>query len=312
MSTSDLWFLAQEAWEALGAGYGPVMARTAAKEAGFPEGAYFGWILPALGLDPDPISARQLAAWSPYTALALDESRLSASAQLGFLRDAGGGNYYLTDAGRTAAKRITSAAYAYMAPLQPVPASDLSRLGELLFRLVDACITAPEPPEKWHLQLSRRTDPGEAAPIVARIDQYLTDLNAYRNDASLSVWQPFGVSGATWEAFTCLWRGDARTLDELCDRLSFRGHPRADYAGALADLVAHGWVAATNDSYRLTDAGRVVREDAERAIDQCFLAPWACLETREAEELAVLLGGLRDGLPGAAAVKNADTGPLCA
>jgi hypothetical protein len=167
--------------------------------------------------------------------------------------------------------------------------------------LVDACLVAPEPPEKWHLQLSRRTDPGEAAPIVARIDQYLTDLNAYRNDASLSVWQPLGVSGATWEAFTCLWRGDARTLDELCDRLSFRGHPRADYAGALADLVARGWVAATDDSYRLTDAGRVVREDAERAIDQCFLIPWACLETREAEELAVLLGGLRDGLSGAAA-----------
>ena len=97
MSISDLWPLAIEAWEALGAGYGPVMARTAAKEAGFPEGAYFGWILPALGLDPDPISARQLAAWSPYTALALNESRLAASARLGFLRDAGGGNYYLTD-----------------------------------------------------------------------------------------------------------------------------------------------------------------------------------------------------------------------
>ena len=65
MSISALWPLAIEAWEALGAGYGPVMAWTAAKEAGFPEGAYFGWILPALGLDPDPISARQLAAWSP-------------------------------------------------------------------------------------------------------------------------------------------------------------------------------------------------------------------------------------------------------
>ena len=53
MSVSDLWPLAIEAWEALGAGYGPVMARTAANEAGFPEGAYFGWILPALGLRAD-------------------------------------------------------------------------------------------------------------------------------------------------------------------------------------------------------------------------------------------------------------------
>ena len=298
MSISDLWPLAIEAWEALGAGYGPVMARTAAKEAGFPEGAYFGWILPALGLDPDPISARQLAAWSPYTALALNESRLAASARLGFLRDAGGGNYYLTTAGRTSATRITSAAYAYMAPLQPVPAADLSRLSFLLRRLVDACLAAPEPPEKWHLQLSRRTDPGEAAPIVARIDQYLTDLNAYRNDASLAVWQPFGVSGATWEAFTFLCRGDARTLDALCDRLSFRGHPRDDYAGALADLVARGWIAAADDGYQVTDAGRAIREQAEQQSDRYFITPWACLDERKVEELRNLLGGLSDGLRG--------------
>jgi hypothetical protein len=298
MAISDLWPLAIEAWEALGAGYGPVMARTAAKEAGFPEGAYFGWILPALGLDPDPISAWQLAAWSPYTALALDESRLAASAQLGFLRDAGGGNYYLTDAGQTAAKRITSAAYAYMASLQPLPAADLGRLSDLLRRLVDACLAAPEPPDKWHLQLSRRTDPGEAAPIVARIDQYLTDLNAYRNDASLSVWQPLGVSGAAWEAFTCIWRGEAQTLDELCSRLAMRRHACSDYADALADLVAQGWAVTTDGRYRLNDVGRTVREDAERGIDQCFFAPWACLEAREAVELAALLGGLRDGLSG--------------
>ena len=57
-----------------------------------------------------------------------------------------------------------------------------------------------------------------------------------------------------------------------------RGHACSDYADALAELVARGWVAATDDSYRLTDAGRVVREDAERAIDQCFFAPWACLD----------------------------------
>jgi hypothetical protein len=297
MSISDLWPLAIEAWEALGAGYGPVMARTAAKEAGFPEGAYFGWILPALGLDPDPISARQLAAWSPYTALALDESRLAASAQLGFLSDAGGGNYYLTDAGRTAAKRITSAAYAYMATLQPVPAADLSRLSQLLWRLVAACLTAPEPSAKWHLQLSRRTDPGEAAPMVARIDQYLTDLNAYRNDASLSVWQPYGVSGATWEVFTCLWRGEVRTLDEICGRLAFRGHLRDHYAGALADLVARGWIVAAGDGYELTDVGRTVREEAEQDADRYFLAPWACLSAEELAELQTLLAGLRAGLP---------------
>jgi len=115
-----------------------------------------------------------------------------------------------------------------------------------------------------------------------------------------------GVSGAAWEAFTCLWRGEAQTLDALCSRLAMRGHACSDYAAALADLVAHGWAVTTDDrgpaygekGYQLTDVGRTVREDAERAIDQCFFAPWACLKAREAGELAVLLGGLRDGLRG--------------
>ena len=81
-----------------------------------------------------------------------------------------------------------------------------------------------------------------------------------------------------------------------------RGHARSDYAAALAELVARGWVAAADDSYRLTDAGRTVREDAERAIGQCFFAPWTCLEDGELAELGALLGSLRDGLPGAAAL----------
>ena len=90
-----------------------------------------------------------------------------------------------------------------------------------------------------------------------RIDQYLTDLNAYRNDASLSVWQPYGVSGATWEAFTCLWRGDARTLDALCDRLSFRGHPHDDYAGRGPVIWwREAWIAAGHDEpHQATDGG---------------------------------------------------------
>ena len=295
MSPFELWPLVIEAWEALGAGYGPVMAR-AAKEAGFPEGAYFGWILPALGLDPNPISARQLAGWSPYTAPALDESRLAESAAIGFLRDAGDGCFYLTESGRTAAKRITSAAYAFMAAPRPLPDGDLTRLSQLLHRVVEACVAAPEPPGKWHLLLSRRTDPGADAPIVARIDQFLTDLNAYRNDASLAVWQPYRVSGAAWEAFTLLWQGEAATADDLYALRAYRGHPRETYAEAVRDLIARGWLAEDENGCYLTEEGGALRQQAEAAIDAYFAAPWACLDAEEQPELGRLLVRLRDGL----------------
>jgi DNA-binding PadR family transcriptional regulator len=238
-----------------------------------------------------------LATWAPYTALALNESRLEANARLGLLRR-GEGEYYLTEAGRTAVKRIIAAAYAAMAGLQPLPEADLSRLADLLHRLVEASLAAPEPPDKWRLHLSRRTDPGESAPIVTRIDQYLTDLNAYRDASHLAAWQPYGVSGAAWEAFTYLWRGEADTLEDLCTALARRGHPPEVYAQALTDLVARGWLTEEDGRYRLTPAGAALRQEAEEATDRYFYAPWTCLDEGELAELSDLLTGLRDGLAG--------------
>ncbi len=297
MSTSDLWLLAQAAWDELSAIYGPVMARAAVEEAGLAEGTYFGWMLAAPDFEPDPISAERLAGRAPYTARTLNDARLADNAQQGLLRQAGQDEYYLTEKGRAAAKRIFEAAYHAMVPLQPLPAAALGRLADLLRRIVEACIAAPEPPGKYCLLLSRRIVPSDAAPALAWIDQYLSDLNFYRDDAHMASWKPYGIDGAAWEVFTYLWHGEARTLDALCDRLAFRGHARQDYADALEDLSARGWIAADGDGYRLTDAGRAEREHAERTTDAYFFAPWSCLDAGELRELGELLIGLRDGLP---------------
>jgi hypothetical protein len=305
MSTSDLWLLALEAWDRLAEVYGPAMAHAAVNEAGLAEGTYFGWMLAAPGFEPDPISAGRLAGRAPYTAQALNDARLADGAEQGLLRPAGEGEYYLTEAGRTAARRIFEAAYHVMTSLQPLPAAEMSRLADLLRRLVEACVAAPEPPGKYCLRLSRRIVPSDAAPALAWIDQYLSDLNFYRDDAHMASWKPYGIGGAAWEAFTYLWRGEARTLDELWDRLAFRGHARQDYADALEDLAVRGWIAAEGDGgspcgekgCRLTDAGRAVREAAEQTTDAYFFAPWACLGEGELGELRALLTGLRDGLP---------------
>jgi DNA-binding PadR family transcriptional regulator len=299
MSTSDLWPLAREAWDALSAVYGPVMAH-AASEAGLPKGSYFGWMLAAPGLEPGPISAARLAGRAPYTALALNESRLADGAELGLLRPSGEGEYALTDAGRKAARRIFEAARDSMVSLQPLPPADLDRLAGLLRRLVEASLAAPEPPDGRCLRLSRRIDPGEMAPVLVRIDQCLSDLNAYRDDSHMAVWQPYGISGAAWEAFSHLWRGDAGTLDDLYAKLAFRGHSREAYADAVQELIARRWVAGHEDGYRVTEAGQALRQQAEETTDRYFYAPWGCLDEGELGELRELLAGLRDGLRPAA------------
>ena len=162
---------------------------------------------------------------------------------------------------------------------------------------VEASHAAPEPPGKWSFRLSRRIDPGQATPVLVWIDQYLSDLNAYRDDAHLAAWRPYNISGATWEAFTRLWRG-ARTLDDVCEQLAFRGHARTAYAAALIELVVRGWLEADSDGYRVTAAGLAVRQEAEAATDRYFYAPWRCLSDSETDELRALLAGVRDGLAG--------------
>jgi hypothetical protein len=84
-----------------------------------------------------------------------------------------------------------------------LPESDLKRLASLLGRLVEANLTTPESPGKWCLRIARNFDPGVEAPVMARLDQYLSDLSAYRDDAHLASWRSYGVSGRR-RAFTLL------------------------------------------------------------------------------------------------------------
>lgn len=295
MNTVALWAAALEAHRALGTHYGPAMDQTAS-ELRLPE--WRGWLLAALLLEPDPISATRLRVRSPYTSARLHNERLARAAEQGFLTRVRKteNEYHLTELGRHAAERVIEAAYAKMTALQPMSSAELEQLAGLLHRLVMSCLTAPEPPGRWCIVHSRRTDPGDSASFAVRIDQYLSDLGAYRGDAHLAAWQPYGVGGHAWEAFTHLWRGEAATLDELYQKLEHRGYSRDEYRQALEHLLQRGWVRAEAGEYQVTVPGQEIRQAAEDTTDKYFYAPWACLRQEDTEELRTLLLRLRDGL----------------
>jgi len=295
MNPAGLWSIALEALQALGRHYGPEMDRAAA-ELNLPE--WYGWLLPALVFDPEPVSATRLRIRSPYTSARWYNERLASAARQGLLISVAGteNEYRLTELGKRAAEHVIGAAYAKMATLQPLPPTELEHLADLLLRLVKSCLTAPEPPGKWCINLSRRTDPGDHAAVVIRIDQYLSDMSAYRDDAHLAAWQPYEMDGHAWEAFTLLWRGEASTLDDLCQRLGRRGYSRDEYRQALEDLIQRGWVAEEAGEYRVTPPGKEIRQAAEETTDRYFYAPWSCLSQEETEDLRTLLIRLRDAL----------------
>ena len=294
MDKKQLWSLAEETMRAFAPFYQDAM-RNAIQDSGATRDNWFGLSL-ARGSDPAPFTVGRFHALFPYTAQEQFVGTLEALAQLELLERVGEDVYRLTDLGRRAVEEVYAAAHQGLETIEPLPADEMERLNDLLYRLVEATLGAPEPEEKWAMAYSRWTDPGEGASGSVLTDQYLTDLLRFRDDAHLAAWKPYDVSGPAWEALTFIWRGEASAAEELAEKLPYRGHAAEAYAEALGDLVDQGWVEKTADGYRVTEKGNVLRQEAEDATDRYFFAPWACLDVNEKHRLHDLLTQLKKAL----------------
>jgi hypothetical protein len=295
MDNQTLWCLTRQAWNALGSYFMPVLEHLAA-ESGLDLPAW-GLLLAAPTFEPETTSPARLQVRGPYTAAEGYRCRLELAAAAGYLEERPPGEYHLTQAGRTAVQRALEQARAAMAGADPLPLADSRRLAELLDRLVHASLTVPPPPDTWSIDLGYRLMPSPEPPLPY-VEQAFSCLGGYRDDAHLAAWQSSGLSATALEALTYLWRGEADSLDVLCERLAHRSHPRPVYAQALGDLRDRGFVAGPDSAAQVTEAGRRFRDGVEVDTDRYFFAPWVCLDGAEQEELASLLARLRDGLGG--------------
>jgi Mn-dependent DtxR family transcriptional regulator len=291
---AQLWTLAGETSQAIFAvtrdTVDPLLEKHGLNERGF---AFT--LLSAQSFEPEPVSAARLSIRSPYTNPAQYDSFLTKVAEAGFLEPKGDGEYKLTEKARTVLHELNDAFYTRLGEIPALPDENLARSEDLLKRVVDACLEAPEPASKWCISKSHQGHPSQEYAPLAKIDQHLDDLNAFRDDAHLAAWQPYDVSGHAWEALTLIWRGDARTAEEMAER-PFRGHSAETYSEALADLTGRGWVEQTSDGYRVTEKGQALRQEAEEATDRYFFAPWARLSVTEKVQLHWLLTQLKNNL----------------
>ncbi len=295
--------LVQETMQALTPFYQAQM-RQAIQDAELPDN-WFGLNL-ARGSAPAPFSVDRYHALFPYTARKQFADDLDRLAELELLERVGEGAYRITDVGREAVEAVFEAAHLGMGAVEPLPADDMDRLNGLLQRVVTAALRADEPAEKWALIYSRWPDPGEDAPATVRVDQYLTDLMRYRDDAHIAAWKPYDVSGPAWEAFTLVWRGEASTAEELAEALPYRGYTADEYDLALQALADRGWVERTADGAGVTETGDQLRQEAEEATDRYYFAPWDCLSAAEVDQLQVLLTRLKEALDKLAESINKD------
>ena len=284
MDTTKLWELASEAMYAFGPFYQQAMF-AAIQETGAPN-QWFP-LSYARGADPNPLSLVRMTELNPYTAPERHLKNLTGLADLDLLETVNGEAFRLTTKGRNSIETVFQSAHEALK--KPLPISDevLNQIADLLERIVKAAQESSEVKSKWALAYSRWTDPGKEGTPAGRVDQYLTDLSRFRDDAHLAAWTPHRVTGPTWEAFTFLWQEAFNSPETAAERLPFRGHEEKTYQQAFDTLTAKGWIkdAAEEGTYQLTMLGREVRETAEAETDRLFYAPWGALN---AEELALL------------------------
>jgi hypothetical protein len=133
-------------------------------------------------------------------------------------------------------------------------------------------------------------------PALPFIEQAISCLYAYRDDAHLAAWRYSNLSATAFEVLTYLWREEANSLEGLLDLLRYRGHPDDVYLDALAELRDRRFIAGGRSKLRVTPEGRDFRNHVEMDTDMYFFAPWSCLSSKEKDRMEDLLVRLWDGL----------------
>lgn len=204
----------------------------------------------------------------------------------------GQGKFVVTEKARDAAREIIRTGDAYLGTLELIAASDAERLKTLLLSIVDANRAAAEPPYKW-AAVNRFRAADETSPLLAQIREALMDLFAYRDDAHMSAWHGYPVSGIAWSAFGMIWSNTAFTPEEIAAHAWFRGYEADDYRRALDELRGRGWI---NEAGQVTPVGKKLRDSVEQLTDAYFYSPWLVLGESQVQELRVRLIELRNHL----------------
>jgi hypothetical protein len=296
MNLNSIWSVLEEDFDILG-DYGyPAMDRAAAEIALEP--GWMTWVAAIWLFGSEPFTTAQFMRMFPYGLVRLTDERFASAAQQGYLISNGANGYTSAEEGMRVAQRIWREAGDALADLTPIPDEHLQRLFNSLDRLIEASLSAPEPPP--HFYISHKRDNYRQYETNYPLEDFVVRfgvLAAYRDDAHSAAWLAHQITGHAWEILTCLWRCAATaSVEQLREKVGYRSIPMEVYVQDLKELAVRGWIKEDAGAYQLTADGQRIREEAEALTDRYFFAPWACLNEPELEELLSLASQLLDSL----------------
>ena len=295
MNLKSIWSALEDVYDILG-GYGfAAMDKAAAEMDLTPD--WSTWLLAIWVFGSEPITTANFMRIFPYGLARLNDERFASAVQHGYLISDGKNGYTPTEFGMKTAHKVWRAAGDSLAPLKPMPETQMDKAFDYLARIGEAALSAPEPPS--HYFMSHKRENYKLFPILYPLERFIVlfgELSAYRDDMYVATWGAHRVEGHAWEVLDALSQGDTMTFDELHSKLSRRGVTEEVHAGDVRELIGRGWAEESSGVIQITSKGKQVRAEVEAETERLFFAPWSCLNESELDELASLASPLRDGL----------------
>jgi hypothetical protein len=245
----------------------------------------------------DPIAPDMVVARFPFTSVSLIKNHMQQLTKLDLLNPGPGDCYTLSQKGNTLCKKISQALSNSITGILPLSAVELMDMASRLKEISDACLAEGEPPQKCCVIQQRKLDPGVGAPIMVRIDQFIKEILAYRDDSHSSAWKAYGVDAHAWEILTLLWQVNQLDRLSLFEQLAGRGFSSDDTYSSIELLSKRGWIVTANDEIKISPFGSEIRRIAENTTNRYFYTPWQLFDEPDLTQLLTLVENFRRGIP---------------
>lgn len=253
-----------------------------------------GWILvQALEFAPEALTVERFRRRAVYSAPKLTQALLEIMASEQYF-DPIGDEYHLSEKGQSAADKSRDFRLTTFDGFEPIDTDKTDKVVGYIGQIIDESMKADNPPGTWCLAHSRNRAPDDSAPGLAKLIQYTSDFNSFRDDAYMAAFGAHNVEGHVWEAFSYIKNEQAQNTSSLYEKLAYRGFYTEDWQAALDDLAGRGWITQNDTDYSITEAGLSVAKDVEVTTDKYFYAPWDVLSTEEYNELITTIKQLSE------------------
>ena len=251
------------------------------------------WIfVQALEFAPEPLTVERFRRRAVYSSPSLTRALLELLASEQYF-DPIEGEYHLTKKGHAEAEKIRQFRINTFEGFEPISPDISAQIEGYMKRIILASLEV-DTISTWSLVHSRKRAPEKDAPALAKIVQYGSDFNAFRDDAHMAAFGEYDVEGHVWEAFSYIKNQQATTVADLYEKLAYRGFYTQDWQLALDTLVNRGWLEVRNGIYATTSKGLEVSQDIEAKTDSYFYEPWEVLSAAEYSDLITKMQELSD------------------